>query len=651
MSGNADLASGPTDLAEDCRATFDYDSLLRPADALIIVPPFADVGVPSYAAHLLQACAREAGFSVRVLYANMTLAALIGSKVNQTICFNTGADMRIGDRFFSAAAYGLPALGHHADRLEPAYVRTCFKRGHVPWSELLRLEPVAAHWADTVAAAVTEKGYKVVGCTTMFQQTSASVALLSRIKRIRPEVLTIIGGANCEGEMAEGIASLCPWIDHIFSGESEVAFVEFLRNALAGESPQSQIINSAPRTDLDALPTPNYAEFFEQLEQALPQKAKTRRVSIPFETSRGCWWGQKHHCTFCGLNGLGMSFRQKSPERVIRQLKTLVEEHQTKDIMMSDNILPHTYLKSLIPRLKDEVPGLYLFYEVKANLTLPQLLSMKEAGIRELQPGIEALSTSLLRRMKKGVSAPQNVAFLRYARSVQFEYVAWNLLHSFPGDEPRDYEETLQLLPLLRHLCPPTGTWSLSIDRFSPYFDHPSQYGISNLRPYAAYAGVYPASAALEKVAYHFDGDYQSAARENQDIVSSLKAEIEAWRAAWFSEDREQPILFVQRLSEHAFLLHDTRGLDGTEEVQFLSRDEAKLVLAGRPLPASEAAGWVFERKLAVELDGVYVPLAVAEPALLLEFESEAAESKTGAGSIPTQHFVPLHRTKASPVG
>src|SRR5947207_2677941 len=49
----------------------EIESLLPAATALVVVPPFCDVQMPSLAAHVLQACARREGFSVRVLYANI----------------------------------------------------------------------------------------------------------------------------------------------------------------------------------------------------------------------------------------------------------------------------------------------------------------------------------------------------------------------------------------------------------------------------------------------------------------------------------------------------------------------------------------------------------------------------------------------------
>src|SRR5436309_709930 len=143
---------------------------------------------------------------------------------------------------------------------------------------------------------------------------------------------------------------------------------------------------------------------------------------------------------------------------------------------------------------------------------------MKRAGISTIQPGIEALSTRLLKRMRKGVSAYQNLMLLRYARAAGVE-MTWNLLWGFPGDEPEAYEETLALLPLIHHLEPPSVVGQLSIDRFSPYFFEPDAHGVRNVRPLAAYGDVFPEGTALAKVAYHFVADFPSGGYDRIDTI------------------------------------------------------------------------------------------------------------------------------------
>jgi ribosomal peptide maturation radical SAM protein 1 len=466
--------------------------------------------------------------------------------------------------------------------------------------------------------------------------------LLRRIKRLSPQTITIIGGANCEGEMAEGVASLSPALDYVFSGESEETFPNFLGQVQAKQLPGGRIIYGQPCQQLDTIPPPDFTEFYEQFEQYLPKAAvRLPQMSLLYESSRGCWWGQKHHCTFCGLNGQGMAFRAKSPQKVIDDLNYLLAQFPTRWIYMTDNIMPHAYFKTLVPRLAAEVPGVQLFYEQKANLSLEHVVALKQSGVAEIQPGIEALSSSLLKRMDKGVSARQNVTLLRYARSINLPMV-WNLLWAFPGDRPEEYQETLDLIPLLRHLQPPTGMYHLSIHRFSPYFDRPADYGIKHLRPYGSYAQIVPAGVDPTQVAYHFAASYESGSHQCPDVMAEIWREVETWQTAWQAKIKlapsirlhTPPMLTITCEADDLWLLRDTRGLPGTEENVWLTRRQAESALTPRPFTSTAAITWALERKVGVVLDGWYVPLATADPALLQEFEVQRKQKELPVAPI-----------------
>jgi hypothetical protein len=297
---------------------------------------------------------------------------------------------------------------------------------------------------------------------------------------------------------------------------------------------------------------------------------------------------------------------------------------------MVDNIMPYTYFRTLIPKLSDELPALTIYYDQKANLSLRDVLALKEAGVSYVQAGIEALSSTLLKRMKKGVLARQNIMLLRYAAAVGLN-LYWNLLWAFPGDELHAYQETLSLLPLIRHLQPPFRMIHLSVERFSPYFDRPEAYGISNVRPLNLYGAVLPPHADIEKVAYHFVADYECAAYHNLDIIQEIMEEINVWQKSWLPETGSISILQVAH-SGNAYVLMDTRGLPGTQPLQVLDRAQALVALTPRPYTPTEDVAWALERKLGVVLDDWYVPLATAKPKLLLEFEEEL---KLSARKLP----------------
>ncbi len=76
-----------------------------------------------------------------------------------------------------------------------------------------------------------------------------------------------------------------------------------------------------------------------------------------FETSRGCWWGERNHCTFCGLNGTSMAYRSKSAERAIAELERMVGEHPGCDVQVADNILDIGYFKDFLPMLAERRLG------------------------------------------------------------------------------------------------------------------------------------------------------------------------------------------------------------------------------------------------------------------------------------------------------
>lgn len=628
----------------------------RGGDVLLIIPPFARVHRPSLGVHLLQACGQADGFQVRVWYGSLALAGLFGLEYYNAICDASG-NLFMGERLFAASAYGLSAFGRDGaeflrrhtvsdpavqDEDELSFPR--LDKVRLTAAELIELEATARRWVDDVASTIAAYNFRLVGSSTMFDQTAASLALLHRIKRLRPEIVTLIGGPNCEGEMAEGIATLTNEVDFIFSGESEATFRAFLTAQHRGQLPGSRIIRGQPCANLDALPTPTFREYYEQLEQQLPDRdERAGEISLVYETSRGCWWGEKHHCTFCGLNGAGMTFRKKSPGKIINELQQLLPTYPWQRVQMTDNIMPYSYFHDLLPvlaTLASTHPTLKIFYEQKANLSLQHVLALMQAGITHIQPGIEALSTSLLKRMKKGVTASQNIALLRYARAVDMT-VWWNLLWGIPGDDIRDYEDTLALLPLLRHLCPPSMVAHVSIDRFSPYFEHPADYGVKDITPWPGFAMILPPGADPSKVAYHFYADYDSASRRRPDLMRELQAQVEAWQQSWnvymplgTVKVPLRPTLEVLRGTE-TFTLVDTRGLPDTDRYLPITRSQAAAALLPRRASTEADLEWALHHRVGVMLDAhSYVPLATAKPEILHAFEKQLL-SREQLSSLP----------------
>jgi radical SAM superfamily enzyme YgiQ (UPF0313 family) len=97
--------------------------------------------------------------------------------------------------------------------------------------------------------------------------------------------------------------------------------------------------------NLDELPHPNFDEFFEQ-------GGGTFRRVVVMETARGCWWGDKHHCTFCGID-FPLRFRSKSPARALDEVVALRDRYDARLFVMTDPILDMRYFRDFIPGLAD----------------------------------------------------------------------------------------------------------------------------------------------------------------------------------------------------------------------------------------------------------------------------------------------------------
>jgi ribosomal peptide maturation radical SAM protein 1 len=384
------------------------------------------------------------------------------------------------------------------------------------------------------------EAYDVVGFTTTFEQNLASLALAKCVKARYAEKITVLGGGNCEGTMGLELHRQFPWIDYVCSGESENSFVGLVKRLTTGDPPDglpgvifrqhghSQLAAPPDRVlDMDRVPDPNYDDYFTALQGS--SVGLRLRPALLIESARGCWWGAKSHCTFCGLNGSTMAFRAKSAPRVYAELARQKDRYGTAQFLAVDNIMSYNYFRDLLPMLKERNPGISLFYEIKSNLKRVHVEMLRDAGVLAIQPGIESLNTHVLKLMRKGVTAIQNVQLLKLCREYGIE-LAWNLLYGFPGETTQDYEETAGVIQAIYHLKPPGAVAPIRLDRFSPYYDHAEEFGLAKVRPYPIYSHIYALpQESVANLAYFFEFEYLDG-RTRIDYVQPALDAIRVWK-------------------------------------------------------------------------------------------------------------------------
>lgn len=554
------------------------------ADVCLLSMPFPPLNQPSMALGLLKAAVREADISVSNLYPCIWFAEEIGLDAYVFIS-DSKQEFLAGEWAFAGAAFPDFHPDHEAyldTVLSAAVSRGLLRRsgfGSDPREALWKAREAAPAFIEKVAHRVLEKQPRIVGCTSTFMQHCASLAVLRKIRELAPEVVTVIGGANCEGAMGIAVRKCFPWLDFVVSGEADHLFPDLCRKILSsgknipaqelplgvisGKNPGLVFNAEAPRASvqqMDSTPMPDFDDYFAAL--GLSSLKDFISPGLAMETSRGCWWGKVHHCTFCGLNGGNMAFRSKSSNRVIAELEGLSQRYGIRKFNIVDNILDLSYIQTVLPRLATGEPYT-LFFETKANLKRDQLERIAEAGIRRLQPGIESMHDEILKLIDKGTTALQNVRLLKWAREIGV-FITWNFLWDVPGEQDEWYGEMAQWLPMVSHLQPP-GVDRIQFHRFSPYHQRPESFGLS-LTPFPLYNYVYPvASAQMRDLAYYFHDQQRRSAKEELERRPHLKKVMKSlavWNMLWgqggMETTRDKPVL-VMREEENRIHIKDTR--------------------------------------------------------------------------------------------
>jgi ribosomal peptide maturation radical SAM protein 1 len=580
------------------------------AQVVLVCMPYCPITRPSLALGVLKACLDGTGVSCAIEYANLRFADRIGLDALRVISSSRNEHL-IGEWTFSAAAFP-----HHRIDIEEAIGRETLSDllGRHPEKQA-RLDKVfdvwhgvrdlAPHFVEETARRVLARHPRIVGCTSTFEQQTASLALLRRIKEIDPSVVTMLGGANCEAEMGWAVIQEFPWVDFVVSGEADEIFAPLVKMVLKKGAkidpvflPQGVLTAAhvrmntygpggkrAPRAvieHLDDTPVPNFDEFFSELEHLSIKDCIV--PALPLESSRGCWWGDKSHCTFCGLNGEGMRFRAKSPERVLSEFETLSKRHDVTCFQMADNILDMHHLRTVIPALAEAGAPYDLFYEIKANLRREQVQALAAGGVVKVQPGVESLHDGLLKLMAKGSSASINIELLKHLREVGISCV-WLFLADFPGETDDWHREVAEWLPLLHHLQPPSDVVPVRFDRFSVYHQEPEKHGLK-LVPYPAYAAIYPSTPEkLLELAYFFRNGNAAHRPLDTPGIALLRVAVRNWYLSWCRDI--PPVLCIDDDGE-TISIFDTRGV-AVERRMKLTGLEAKAYRSCSPPMAREA--------------------------------------------------------------
>lgn len=445
----------------------------------------------------------------------------------------------------------------------------------------------------------------IVCCSATFMQLYSSLAILKKIKEERPDIVTIIGGCECEGEASKEIVKRFEFIDYACSGEGDVVLVELCKRIITSEAISQQSLPvgiydkekalSSPvesaKAKGDEILQPDHSRFYKELLY-FPWYKKSH-INYTFELSRGCWKGQNMHCTFCGLNGMRMTYRKRDVNDVINEIKQAYKSGK-RILYAVDSVIDYNYMKPVFDFFQSDCPDAIFMCDTVSSLNYKQMEFLSDSGVLIITAGIESLHPLHLKLMRKGTRAIANIAYLKYAK-INHMHILWNMLTSMPGDSPKDYLELSNLVPLLEHFTPPNYS-IIRFDRHSLYWENPAKYGLE-LIPMRNYEYLYPRNTAIDlnSISMYFDNvAYDAVTSYNDSSLQELFCQIRSWQRHY----RESSIL---ELSSDTII--DTRSTAVCSKYTVTEKDMELLDFLFAPKSTSETKDYILNNDLQSSLE------------------------------------------------
>ena len=605
---------------------------LKDVEFILAVMPFVDVLQPPLGPSVLCGALRANGIRMKVVYPAMTLAERLPYDLYRW--FGGGVASRFGDYFFSNQVFG---IDENRSKRFHSKVRSIAEKGRFPKFNsisdaecFIGLAPSIQAICDEVTREWVEKiivnpKIKAVACSTTYVQLLPSLAFLKAVKDTRPDIKTIIGGCECEGEAALEIVSKLEFVDYAVSGEGEKTLPILVKGCLSDplhgaglpygvfdKEKAREGVPESPKVDGCDFGEIDNSDYAEAAAASTLFKGSADVMSMEF--SRGCWKGERSNCTFCGINGDRMNFRRKPKDRILQELKRAYDRG-ARFFFITDTALDLNYLRPVFEEFSAYADDVAFLADAVSTMGESQLKFLADSGVLFIQVGIESLHPKHVSLMNKGNSAVGSLAYLKFAKENMICAI-WNLLVCIPGDSPKEYEELIELIPLLEHFTAP-GFSHIRYDRFSEYWKNPERYGLA-LKPLDCNDYLFPDGYGVDtsKVSMYFEDTVKRATVSlDHPAIVQLEKMIEEWRLSSATlrflpdgtiEDTRKCALERNYLpsSDEGIVLALTRNPMPFEQVHEKAKSEGCL-------DCETALRNLLERRFIVFWDGCFVSLVL----------------------------------------
>ena len=269
------------------------------------------------------------------------------------------------------------------------------------------------------------------------QKVYGRLGELNGHKRRNPEMkIALCGCMMQEAAVIEKIKKSYSFVDLIFGTHNIFKFAELLWTLLASER---MIIDIWQDTD--------------KIVEALPVERK-----YPFKSGINIMFGCNNFCSYCIVPYVRGRERSREPEDIIREIQGLVSDGVVEIMLLGQNV--NSYGKNLtnpisfaeLLRRVEQIEGIK---RIRFMTSHPKDLSdelievMKHSRkiCRHLHLPLQSGSTQILEQMNRRYTREQ---YLELAEKIRREIpdiaITTDIIVGFPGETPKDLEETIDVV-------------------------------------------------------------------------------------------------------------------------------------------------------------------------------------------------------------
>ena len=337
-------------------------------------------------------------------------------------------------------------------------------------------DPFHDYFSGELCDRLDAAGVKLVGISMAFPgQIQPGFALAYALNARLPHVHVSMGGpavTQLLGRFDDArIAEMRGPFDSVVLFEGEAALLDLVGTVVAGRNP-APVIHGTHASDMAGLVAPDF--------EGLPlEKYFAPEVVLPYDPTRGCYWGK---CAFChyGLSERGTAvYRQRPATEVAVHLKQMAERWGCRIVYFSQDAFAPAFARQVADALQAIHADIRWGTDMRpeASLTPDCCRALKAGGALSVALGIESASPRLVRLIDKGVSLEEMTAAVRNlaAAGIAVEAMCFT---DFPTESRREAQATLAWIRKLRREIALFICGSFGLSHGSRVAAEPAAFGV-----------------------------------------------------------------------------------------------------------------------------------------------------------------------------